>query len=127
MTENELSYIIRGAIFDVHTALGPGIFESAYEQALAHRLRKEGLLVDTQMVLPLIYDGITIGPGYRLDMMVEDMIIVEVKSVESLTDLHHKQLLTYLRLSGKKLGLLVNFNTVLVKNSIVRIVNGLEE
>lgn len=125
MIENELSYIIRGAIFKVSNALGPGLLESAYEAALAYELRKVDLKADCQIGLPFQYETIKLDVGYRIDIMVNDTVIIEVKSVEQLKGVHHKQLLTYLKLSNKKLGLLVNFNTDKITESIVRIVNNL--
>jgi GxxExxY protein len=125
MTENELSYIIRGAAFKVHSELGPGLLESSYEAALANELTKQDLKVDRQLGLPMQYDTIKMDVGYRIDLMVNDQVIIEIKSVESLNDVHHKQLLTYLKLSGKKLGLLMNFNVASMKDGIVRIVNKL--
>ena len=125
MHENELSYLIRGAAFRVHTKLGPGLLESVYETALAHELRKEGLNVVTQVGVPVVYDQIKMEQGFRIDLLINDKVIVEIKSVETLLDVHHKQLLTYLRLSGKKLGLLINFNVSSLKESITRIVNNL--
>ena len=119
MHENELSYMIRGAAFKVHDVLGPGLLESVYEHALSHELRKEGLLVENQLALPVEYDGI------RMDIMVNNKVIIEIKSVEDLRDVHFKQLLTYLKLSGIKLGLLINFNVPLLKTGMHRIVNGL--
>ncbi len=125
MHENELSYLIRGAAFRVHTKLGPGLLESVYETALAHELRKEGLNVITQVGVPVVYDQIKMEQGFRIDLLINDKVIVEIKSVEALLDVHHKQLLTYLKLSEKKLGLLINFNVSSLKDSITRIVNNL--
>ena len=125
MTENELSYIIRGAIFKVYNKVGPGLLESAYEAALAYELKKEGLSVQTQVGLPFTYEEISLDIGYRLDILVENKVIIEVKSVEALADVHYKQLLTYLKLSDKRLGILVNFNTNEIDKSIKRIVNKL--
>ncbi len=125
MTENELSYIIRGAIFKVYNKVGPGLLESAYEAALAYELKKEGLNVQTQVGLPFTYEEISLDIGYRLDILVENKVIIEVKSVEALADVHYKQLLTYLKLSDKRLGILVNFNTNEIDKSIKRIVNKL--
>lgn len=125
MTENDISFDIRGAAFDVHTNLGPGLLESVYEIALAHELRKMGHDVKCQVGLPFVYDDIKLETGYRIDLLVDDLVIVEIKSVDALADVHHKQLLTYLKLSGKKLGLLINFNVSLLKEAIVRIVNNL--
>lgn len=125
MTENELSYIVRGTIFGVYNALGPGLYESAYEAVLLHELRKLQLHTEHQVELPLIHDGIPMGVGYRIDILVENKIILEVKSVENLAEVHHKQLLTYLKLSGLKLGLLVNFNVTDISKGIFRKVNNL--
>ena len=125
MKENDISYDIRGAAFKVHTTLGPGLLESAYSVALAHELTKMGYEVRAQVGLPLVYDGIKLEIGYRIDLLVNDLVIIEIKSIEVLADVHHKQLLTYLKLSGKKLGLLINFNVSSLKESIVRIVNNL--
>ena len=125
MTENEISYKIRGAIFKVFNALGPGLLESAYEAALMYEMIKLGLKVKSQIALPLIYDEIKMDVGYRIDLLVEDKVIIEIKSVENLAEVHHKQVITYLKLSGKKLGLLVNFNCVEIDKSIFRKVNGL--
>jgi len=125
MTENEISFDIRGAAFKVHTNLGPGLLESVYELALAHELKQMGHDVKSQVGLPFVYDDIKLETGYRIDLLVDDLVVVEIKSVDALADVHHKQLLTYLKLSGKKLGLLINFNVALLKEAIVRIVNNL--
>lgn len=125
MKENDLSYAIRGAAFKVHSTLGPGLLESSYEAAIAHQLKKDGFKVQVQVGLPMIYDTIQMDVGYRIDLMVNSLVIVEIKSVETLNDVHHKQLLTYLKLSDKKLGLLMNFNVASMKDGIVRIVNNL--
>lgn len=125
MTENEISYKIRGAIFKVFNALGPGLLESAYEAALMYEIRKLDLNVKSQVALPLVYDEIKMDVGYRIDLLIEDKVIIEIKSVENLAEVHHKQVITYLKLSGKKLGLLVNFNCVKIDESIFRKVNGL--
>ena len=125
MHENELSYLIRGAAFKVHAKLGPGLLESVYEAALAFELQKEGLEVLTQIGVPLVYEQIKFDQGFRMDILVNHKVIVEIKSVENLLDVHHKQLLTYLKLSDKKLGLLINFNVSSLKKSITRIVNNL--
>ncbi len=125
MTENEISYKIRGAIFTVFNALGPGLLESAYEAVLAYELREVGLEVKTQTGLPFIYNDVQLDVGYRLDLLVENKVIVEIKSVESLTEVHHKQLLTYLRLSDMRLGILVNFNCTEIEKTIFRKVNNL--
>ena len=125
LPENELSYAIRGAAFKVYNNLGPGLLESVYVIAMAHELEKAGCEVKTQVGIPLVYDGIKIDQGFRLDILVDNLVIVEVKSVEDLNPVHFKQLTTYLKLTGKKLGLLINFNTDDIKNSIKRIVNEL--
>jgi GxxExxY protein len=125
MTENELSYIIRGAIFKVYNNLGPGLFESVYEFALMHELTNVGLEVKSQIPMPLIYMETKMEAGYRVDLVVENKVIIEIKSVENLAEVHHKQVLTYLKLSGLKLGILVNFNCENIGNSIHRKVNGL--
>ena len=125
MTENEISYKIRGAVFNVFNELGPGLLESSYESVLMYELQLAGLEVKSQVALPLIYRDVKLDAGYRIDLVVEDKVIIEVKSVESLTEVHHKQVLTYLRLSGIKLGLLINFNCTDIRKSIFRKVNGL--
>jgi len=125
MTENDLSYAIRGAAFNVYNELGPGLLESVYEAALAFELEKEGLSVQKQMGLPVHYQGQTLDIGFRLDLLVENRIIIEIKSVEALLPVHHKQLLTYLKLTNHKLGLLINFNTDNLKHNIKRMVNNL--
>lgn len=125
MTENELSYQIRGAIFKVYNALGPGLLESVYELTLRYELERLGLVVRSQVPLPVIYENIKLEGGYRIDLLVEDSVIVEIKSVETLAEVHHKQVITYLKLSNHKLGLLVNFNTEDISRSIFRKVNGL--
>ena len=125
MTENDISYAIRGAAFKVHTTLGPGLLESVYETALAYELAKDGFNVKTQIGVPMMYADVKMDVGFRLDIIVNDLVIIEVKSVESLMDVHHKQLLSYLKLTNKKLGLLVNFNTDNIASGIVRIANNL--
>jgi GxxExxY protein len=123
--ENELSKIILDAAFRVHSAIGPGLLESAYEACLAYELREEGLNVVTQLPLPLIYKKIRLDAGYRLDLLVEDLVIVEIKSVDSLAPIHQAQVISYLKLSNKKLGLLINFNVLHLKDGIKRVVNRL--
>ncbi|MBC6111764.1 GxxExxY protein [Pedobacter fastidiosus] len=125
MDENDLSYQIRGAIFTTYNALGPGLLESAYEAVLAHVLTDSGLNVERQVLLPIIFNDIELDAGYRIDLLINKLVILEIKSVETLAPVHHKQVLTYLKLSGLRLGLLVNFNTVDIKDSIHRKVNGL--
>ena len=125
MHENEISQAILGAAFRVHTALGCGLMEAVYEAALAHELKKQGLRIETQVTLPVFYDGIRLDVGYRIDMLVEDKVVVELKSVEALVPIHSKQLTNYLKLSHFKLGLLLNFNVGSLREGIVRIVNRL--
>ncbi|QOJ27699.1 MAG: GxxExxY protein [Ignavibacteriales bacterium] len=125
MTENDISYKIRGSIYKVFNTLGPGLLESAYEAALYYELTTVGLKVRSQVELPLIYGDKKLEAGYRIDLLVEDKVIIEIKSVENLAEVHHKQLVTYLKLSGKKLGILVNFNCVDINTSIYRKANGL--
>jgi len=122
---NDLTYQIRGAIYKVHSTLGPGLFESVYEAALIYELKQLNLAVESQVGLPVIYSGVQLELGFRLDILVENTVIIEVKSVETLLDVHKKQLLTYLKLSGKKIGILVNFNaaSLINKESLIRIIN----
>ena len=124
MSDNEISYKIRGAIYKVYNALGPGLLESVYEAALCYQLRKDGLNVENQTKLDVVYDGNILPIEFRLDILVEHEVIIELKSVEELKPIHHKQLMTYLRLSNKHLGILVNFNTDNINNNIIRKVNG---
>jgi GxxExxY protein len=125
MTENEISYIIRGAIFKVYNELGPGLFESVYEPALVYQLKKDGVNAKSQQEVPVFYDGQRLDVGFRLDILVEDLVIIEIKSVEEIKKVHHKQLQTYLKLTSLKLGILVNFNTDNIASSIFRKVNNL--
>jgi GxxExxY protein len=126
MNENELSYLIRGCAFKVHRILGPGLLESVYEAALSYELVNSGLTIRNQTGIPMMYKDIKFDFGFRLDILVNEMVIVEVKSVEALLDVHHKRLLTYLKLMDKKLGLLINFNSIsLDATSMIRIVNNL--
>ena len=125
MTENEISYKIIGAAISLHKFVGPGLLESAYENALAFDLREIGMEVTQQQPMPFVYKGVKLDSGYRLDLLVEEKVIVEIKSVEELAPVHHAQLLTYLKLSGIKLGLLINFNSTILKNNIHRVVNNL--
>lgn len=125
MKENDISFKIRGVIFKVYNALGPGLLESVYEVALAHVLTEMGLNVKRQVNLPVIFEGIKLDGGFRIDLLINDLVIVEIKSVEDLKPVHHKQLNTYLKLSNLKLGILVNFNTVNILDSIFREVNKL--
>ena len=125
MTENEVSYKVRGAIFSVYNEIGPGLLETAYEAALYYELIEMGLNVRRQVYLPFTYKDVQIDVAFRLDMIVENKVILELKSVESLAGVHYKQLLTYQRLTNRKLGLLINFNTTDLSTGIVRVVNGL--
>ena len=127
MTENEIAREIVDAAFHVHTRLGPGLLESVYEVCLAHELERRGLRVDRQQPIPIVYDAIRFEEGFRADLIVEDTVIVELKSVERVAPVHKKQLLTYLRLADKRLGLLINFGEELIKNGITRVVNRLPE
>ena len=122
---NELSRIVFDSALKVHQTLGPGLLESAYEECLYYELKKTGLYVEKQKALPLIYEEVKLDVGYRIDIIIENKLIIEVKSVEALNDVHFAQLLTYLKLTNCKLGLLINFNVVLIKNGIRRIVNNL--
>ena len=125
MNENDISYKIIGAAMELHKALGPGLLESVYENALAYDLRELGFEVKTQVPMPLIYKEVKQDVGYRIDLIVNDLVIIEIKSVETLAQVHFAQTLTYLKLSEKKLALLINFNTKLLKDGIHRIVNNL--
>jgi GxxExxY protein len=128
MTENEISYQIRGAIYNVYKELGPGLLESVYEEALVYELQKRGLSVQRQLEVPIHYDGHLLKTPLRLDLLVERKVIVELKSVKELQDVFFKQTRTYLRLKGLKLGILVNCNTDnILNNSIHRVINSLED
>ena len=125
MNENDISYKIIGAAMELHKALGPGLLESVYENALAYDLRELGFEVKTQVPMPLIYKEVKQDVGYRIDILVDNKVIIEIKSVENLAPVHFAQTLTYLKLSEKKLALLINFNTKLLKDGIHRIVDNL--
>jgi GxxExxY protein len=125
MTENEISKIVFDAALKVHQSLGPGLLESAYEECLFYELKKTGLKVIKQKPLPLIYEEVKLDIGYRVDLFIENKVIIEVKSVDAINDIHLAQVLTYLKLSDCKLGMLINFNVTLIKNGIKRIVNNL--
>ena len=125
MAENDLSRIIVDCCFRIHQGLGPGIFESVYETILAYELKKKGLRFKRQHSIPVIWDGVKMDQGFRADIIVESKVVIEIKSVEYVAPVHKKQLLTYLKLTDLKLGLLVNFNESLIKDGIHRIVNGL--
>ncbi len=125
MTENDVSYKIRNAIFKVYNELGPCLFESVYESSLIYQLRTDVLKAIAQVEVPVFYDEQKLEIGFRIDILVEDLVIIEIKSVEEISKVHHKQLLTYLKLTEIRLGLLVNFNTDNIGDSIIRKVNGL--
>ena len=127
MNINQLSNKAIGAAIEVHKALGPGLLESAYEKCLCHELKLRGLSFDNQKLLPLVFKGEELDCGYRLDIVVENAIILELKSCEKIEPIHKAQLLTYLKLSGLTLGLVLNFNVPAMRDGIVRIVNNLEE
>ncbi len=124
MSENDISKIVFESALKIHRILGPGLLESAYEECMFYELKKYNLKVEKQKQLPLVYEEVKLDAGYRIDIIVEDKFIVEIKSVESLNDVHLAQLLTYLRLSNCKLGLLINFNVDLLKNGVKRVING---
>ncbi len=125
MTENEISFVVIGNAIKIHKQLGPGLLESVYENALAYELKTSGLFVEQQLALPMIYNDIKMECGYRIDLRIEKKLIIEVKSIETLAPVHFAQVLTYLKLSECKLGLLINFNTIRLKDGIHRIVNHL--
>ena len=125
MLENDLSRIIVDVAFKIHTQLGPGLLESVYEEIMNFELSKRGLLVERQRGLPVLWENIKMDLGFRADLIIEKKVIVELKSVEMIAPVHPKQLLTYLRITEMKLGLLINFNETLIKNGITRIVNNL--
>ena len=123
MEEEDLTYQIRGCIFNVYNKLGPGLFESVYESALCYELEKAGLQYKRQLDLAVNYDDIVLDVAFRIDILVENKVILEIKSVEELSKVHYKQIITYLKLTDITIGLLVNFNTDSIKNNIKRIVN----
>jgi len=125
MKENDISYIIRGAIFNVYNNLGPGLLESVYVAALIYELRKEGLKVEKEVSIPVFYKNIKLDVAYRMDILVENKVIIEVKSIENLAKVHHKQVLTYLKITDMKLAILVNFNVENINEGIFRKVNNL--
>ncbi len=127
MTENEIAAQIVDAAYKIHYALGPGLLESVYQAILVYELQKRGLKVEAEIPVPVIYERVALEIGFRADLIVEGKVIVELKSVEQIALVHKKQLLTYLRLADKRLGLLINFGAPLIKVGITRIVNGLEE
>ncbi|HEY3402652.1 MAG TPA: GxxExxY protein [Ohtaekwangia sp.] len=125
MDENDISYKIIGVAIELHKNIGPGLLESVYENAFVHDLREAGLQVNCQVPMPFIYKEVKMDVGYRIDIMVENKVLIEVKSIEVLAPVHYAQTLTYLKLSGLKLGLLINFNVKILKDSIHRIANNL--
>jgi GxxExxY protein len=127
MTENEIGTILVGTAIEIHRELGPGLLESVYEVVLEHELRQRGLEVKRQVPISIVYKGITFAEAFRADLLVADKVIVELKSVEQISKAHRKQIQTYLRLAGLKLGYIFNFGAALMKEGIVRAVNGLEE
>jgi GxxExxY protein len=124
MTENEIATIVFESALKLHQALGPGLLESAYEECLFYELSKYGLKIERQVALPLIYENVKLDVGYRVDIMIEGKFIVEIKSVEAINDIHLAQILTYLRLSNCRLGMLINFNVSLLKHGVKRVING---
>ena len=127
MDENEIAKQIIDAAYKIHKALGPGLLESVYETLLAHVLEKRGFNVRRQVPVPIVYEGISFNEGFRADLIVEDKVIVELKSVENVAPVHKKQLLTYLRLADKRLGILINFGSSLLREGATRVVNALED
>ncbi|WP_231460375.1 MULTISPECIES: GxxExxY protein [unclassified Pedobacter] len=125
MEENELSRIVIGLAIEVHTALGPGLLESAYKECLYYKIAKAGLFVEKEKAMPLIYEDVRLDCGYRIDILVERKFVLELKSCEALNDIHLAQVLTYMKLGNYKLGLLMNFNVIRLKDGLRRIVNGL--
>ncbi|MBI5463713.1 MAG: GxxExxY protein [Ignavibacteriales bacterium] len=125
MTENEIGKIVVDCAFKVHQAIGPGLLESTYEACLVYELIQAGLKAETQKALPVVYKEVRLDCGYRIDVLVENLVIIEIKSVEALNDVHMAQILTYLKLSGCRLGYLINFNVKLIKDGIRRVVNKL--
>jgi len=125
VTENEIGEIVIGAAIKVHSAVGPGLLESAYESCLAYELDKRGVRTRKQVIVPLRYEGLTVDNGYRIDLLVEDRVVVELKAVAAILPVHRGQLLSYLRLGGFKLGFLLNFHVPQMRDGIVRMVNGL--
>ena len=127
MTENEIGRVVVDVAIKVHRILGPGLFESVYEVVMAHELVKRGCLVERQVAIPIIYEGIQFEEGFRADLVIERKVILEIKSIEKLANVHRKQVLTYLRLTGMKLGFLLNFGSALMKDGIDRVVDHLDE
>ncbi len=124
MTEDEIAKAVIGLSIEVHKALGPGLLENAYKESLFYKIKKAGLKVEKEKPMPLIFEEVKLDCGYRIDLLVEDKLVIELKSVESLSEVHFAQILTYLKLGNYKLGLLINFNVALVKDGIKRVING---
>lgn len=124
MDENQLSNKVIGLAIDVHSALGPGLLESAYKECMFYAINKAGFSVEKEKPLPLIYEEVRLDCGYRMDLVVEKKLVIEIKSVETLDDIHLAQILTYLKLGNYKLGLLINFNVIKLKDGIKRVING---
>lgn len=124
MNENELAHKVIGLAIDVHSVLGPGLLERAYEECLFHKIVRSGLKAEKQKAMPLVFEEIHLECGYRIDILVENKLVVEVKSVEALHNIHYAQALTYMRLGDFKLGLVINFNVVLLRDGIKRVING---
>lgn len=124
MTENEIAKQIIGCAIEVHKTLGPGLLESAYQECLYYKLQKEGLYVQKEKPMPLVFEEVKLECGYRIDLLVEGKVVIELKSVERLTDVHLAQTLTYMKLGNYKLGLLINFNVTLLKQGLKRVING---
>jgi GxxExxY protein len=127
MIENEITKIIIDTAYKIHTKIGPGLLESAYQAILVHELKKRGLHVDSEISMPIHYEDVDLDVGFRVDLLVENKVIIELKSIEKVAEVHKKQLLTYLRISGLQVGLLINFGAPLIKDGIFRIVNGFKE
>jgi GxxExxY protein len=127
MTENQIAKQVVDIAYKIHTRLGPGLFESVYEACFVAELQKRGLEFTRQQGIPVVYENVRLEIGFRADIIIEGKVIVELKSIEAIAPVHRKQLLTYLRLADKRLGLLINFNKVLIKDGIARVVNGLKE
>jgi GxxExxY protein len=125
--ENEIATTIVDVAYQIHRTLGPGLLESAYEAIMVHELKKRGLGVAVQVPVPVVYESVRLDTGFRADLIVEDSVIVELKSLEKVAPVHRKQLMTYLKLAGKRLGLLINFGDELIKDGVTRIVNGMPD
>lgn len=124
MHENEIANIVIGCALDIHKSLGPGLLESAYQQCLYYKLQKEGLKLQKEKPMPLVYEEVHLDCGYRIDLLVEDKLVIEIKSVEALKSIHMAQTLTYMKLGDYKLGLLINFNVNMLKQGVKRVING---